>query len=84
MTLISVVTLLYIHHFLDTNLQQMGIIVLCMAMSEMKEEQASKTLKETLSEMVERAEKRCDDMKKKLFEVKEDMKEKPLSTGMCS
>lgn len=35
-----------------------------------------KTLKETLSEMVDRAEKRCDEMKQKLFEVKEDMKEK--------
>ena len=26
--------------------------------------------------MVDRAEKRCDEMKQKLFEVKEDMKEK--------
>ncbi|MGN9018105.1 DUF6674 family protein [Lachnospiraceae bacterium HCP1S3_C3] len=41
-----------------------------------RKKQASKTLKETLSEMVDRAEKRCDEMKQKLFEVKEDMKEK--------
>ena len=43
---------------------------------EMKEEQASNTLKETLSEMVDRAQKRCDEMKQKLFAVKEDMKAK--------
>lgn len=36
----------------------------------------SKTLKKTLSGMVDCAQKRCDEMKQKLFEVKENMKEK--------
>lgn len=44
--------------------------------SSMKEQQASKSLKETLSEMVDRAQARCRQMKEKLFEVKEEMHNK--------
>lgn len=63
---------------LATKLDQMNheLVDMRKELREMKEEQASKTLKETLSEMVERAQKRCDEMKQKLFEVKEDMREK--------
>ena len=45
-------------------------------LQEMKEQQASKSLKETLSEMVDRAQARCRQMKEKLFEVKEEMHNK--------
>ena len=45
-------------------------------LQEMKEQQASKSLKETLSEMVDRAQARCQQMKEKLFEVKEEMHNK--------
>ena len=39
-------------------------------LQEMKEQQVSKSLKETLSEMVDHAQVRCQQMKEKLFEVK--------------
>lgn len=57
---------------LATKFDQMNheFVDMCKALREMKEKQTSKTLKETLSEMVAYAEKRCDEMKKKLFEVK--------------
>lgn len=45
-------------------------------LQEMKEQQVSKSLKETLSEMVDRAQARCRQMKEKLFEVKEEMHNK--------
>ena len=63
---------------LENKLDQMTheLVGMRKELREMKEEQASKTLKETLSEMVDRAQKRCDEMKQKLFEVKEDMKAK--------
>ena len=63
---------------LENKLDQMTheLVEMRKELREMKEEQAAKTLKETLSEMVDRAQKRCDEMKQKLFEVKEDMKEK--------
>ena len=45
-------------------------------LQEMKEQQASKSLKETLSEMIDRAQARCRQMKEKLLEVKEEMHNK--------
>lgn len=65
-------------YMLATKLDQMNheLVDMRKEIREMKEEKASKTLKETLSEMVNRAQKRCDEMKLKLFEVKEDMMEK--------
>lgn len=52
------------------------LVEMCKELREMKEEQASKTIKETLSEilseMVGRVQKRCDEMKPKL-----------LYTGWC-
>ena len=63
---------------LENQLNQMTheLVEMRKELCEMKEEQASKTLKETLSEMVDCARKRCDEMKQKLFEIKEDMKAK--------
>lgn len=63
---------------LATKLDKMNHVLVDMRkeLREMKEEQVSKTLKETLSEIVDCAEKCCDEMKQKLFEVKEDMKTK--------
>ena len=63
---------------LESKLDQMTNELLQMRkeLQEMKEQQASKSLKETLSEMVDRAQARCQQMREKLFEVKEEMHNK--------
>lgn len=63
---------------LESKLDQMTneLVQMRKKIQEMKEQQASKSLKETLSEMVNRAQARCQQMKEKLFEVKEEMHNK--------
>ena len=63
---------------LESKLDQMTneLVQMRKELQEMKEQQASKSLKETLSEMVDRAQARCQQMKEKLFEVKEEMHNK--------
>lgn len=63
---------------LESKLDQMTneLVQMRKELQEMKEQQASKSLKEALSEMVDRAQARCQQMKEKLFEVKEEMHNK--------
>lgn len=63
---------------LESKLDQMTneLVQMRKKLQEMKEQQASKSLKETLSEMVDRAQARCQQMKEKLFEAKEEMHNK--------
>lgn len=63
---------------LESKLDQMTneLVQMRKELQEMKEQQVSKSLKETLSEMVDRAQARCQQMKEKLFEVKEEMHNK--------
>ena len=63
---------------LESKLDQMTneLVQMRKELQEMNEQQASKSLKETLSEMVDRAQARCQQMKEKLFEVKEEMHNK--------
>ena len=65
-------------YMLENKLDQMKheLVKMRKELCGMKEEQASKTLKKTMSEMVDRVQKLCDEMKQKLFEVKEDMRAK--------
>lgn len=63
---------------LESKLDQMTneLVQMRKELQEMKEQQVSKSLKETISEMVDRAQARCQQMKEKLFEVKEEMHNK--------
>ena len=63
---------------LESKLEQMAneLVQMRKELQEMKEQQVSKTLKETLSDMADRAQARCQQMKEKLFEVKEEMHNK--------
>lgn len=65
---------------LENKLDQMTneLVQMRKELQEMKEQQTSKSLKETLSEMVDRAQVRCQQMKEKLFEAKEEMHNKAL------
>ena len=60
---------------LENKLDQMTneLVQMRKELQEMKEQQVSKSLKETLAEMVDRAQVRCQKMKEKLFETKEEM-----------
>lgn len=63
---------------LESKLDQMTneLVQMRKELQEIKEQQASKSLKETLSEMVDRAQARCRQMMEKLLEVKEEMHNK--------
>lgn len=65
---------------LENKLDQMTneLVQMRKELQEMKEQQVSKSLKETLSEMVDHAQVRCQKMKEKLFEAKEEMHNKAL------
>lgn len=65
---------------LENKLDQMTneLVQMRKELQEMKEQQVSKSLKETLVEMVDRAQVRCQQMKEKLFEVKEEMHNRAL------
>ena len=65
---------------LENKLDQMTneLVQMRKELQEMKEQQVSKSLKETLSEMVDHAQVRCQQMKEKLFEVREEMHNKTL------
>ena len=63
---------------LESRLDQMTgeLVQMRKELQEMKEQQISKPFKETLSDMADRAQARCRQMKEKLFEVKEEMHNK--------
>ena len=65
-------------YMLENKLDQMTneLVQMRKELQEMKEQQVSKSLKETLSGMVDHAQVRCQQMKEKLFEVKEEMHDK--------
>lgn len=65
-------------NMLESKLDQMTneLVQMRKELQDIKEQRASKSLKETLSEMVDRSQVRCQQMKEKLFEVKEEMHNK--------
>lgn len=63
---------------LESKLDQMTneLVQMRKELQEMKEQQVSKSLKESLTEMMEKAQNRCQKMKATLLEVKTDMHQK--------
>ena len=63
---------------LESKLDQMTneLVQMRKELQEMKEQQVSKSLKESLTEMMEKAQNRCQQMKATLLEVKTDMHQK--------
>ena len=63
---------------LESKLDQMTneLVQMRKELQEMKQQQVSKSLKESLTEMMEKAQNRCQQMKATLLEVKTDMHQK--------